>query len=80
MRVARPLSRHLLEVGQFETSRSKAERYDGEMAKVFKIAAIISAVLFVLSLAMFVAGWHFDANEHWIHMKEDFNIGLVHRW
>ena len=27
----------------------------------------------------FVAGWRFDANEHWIHVKEDFNIGLVHR-
>jgi hypothetical protein len=66
-------------VGQFEISLSKADRYDGEMAKVFKIAAIVSAVLFVLSLAMFVAGWHFDASEHWIHVKEDLNIGLVHR-
>jgi hypothetical protein len=52
------------------------------MAKAFKIAAIVSTVLFVLSPALFVAGWHFDAQmtqEHSIHVKDEFNIGLIHR-
>ena len=48
------------------------------MAKVFKVATLVSAVLFSLSLTLFIAGWYVDAYSHSIHVSDDFHFGLVH--
>ncbi len=49
------------------------------MAKAFRIATLVSTLLLACSLALFIAGWHVDAYNHSIHVRDDFHIGLVHR-